>query len=395
MNSIKAKCIFNMMVLTKYLKTNFGEHLPFEIVQIIIMIYSKLINMSISCGHRHTMLINQSELYGWGLNDDGQLGLGMSKYDHPNLPKKINLNNVVFVSCGACHTMAVTILGELYAWGSNLLGQLGLGARDNIYRNIPHKVNLCNVIEVNCGDFHTMAITTSNELYAWGSTYNGKLGLGELVLGNDIRNYRIPQKVDLPNVMAVSCGADHTVAITIGRELHAWGSNTYGQLGLDDYNRQLLPKKINLQNVISVSCGDYHTMAITSDNELYVWGSNCRGQVDSRNDGQFLLQKVDLHNVGIFGYYPTVIRCGMYHSMATTTDRKLYAWGDNTNGQLGTSEPKKVTLDDVIAVGCGSYHTVAITTSNEIYAWGSNNMGQLGLGDNLDRNIPHKINFKF
>ncbi len=81
-------------------------------------------------------MTTDGKLYSWGRNDQGQLGLG---YDpNGNLPEKINLTNILSISCGCHHTIAATTDGKFYSWGKNDEGQLGLG--DNNDRDLPEKI---------------------------------------------------------------------------------------------------------------------------------------------------------------------------------------------------------------------------------------------------------------
>src|SRR5437016_4552324 len=101
--------IYCVFVLKNYLRNIFGHHIPYEIIQIIIMsIYSKI---SISCGWRCTFLISDSNVYAWGNNFNGQLGLGHNQ--SCNVPQKFNLNDVKKISCGASHTMALTYSNDI------------------------------------------------------------------------------------------------------------------------------------------------------------------------------------------------------------------------------------------------------------------------------------------
>ena len=166
------KHIYNILILKNYLRETWGEHVPYEIIQLIIMAgYPRI---SISCGHNHSCMILYNEVYAWGENDYGQLGLDNNT--NQNLPQKLNLPNIKKISCGDSHTITLTNSNEIYAWGSNGLGQLGLG--NNICYNLPQKLNLRHIKKIICGGNHTIALTHSNEVYSWGWNYYGQLGLG-------------------------------------------------------------------------------------------------------------------------------------------------------------------------------------------------------------------------
>ena len=137
--------IFTILVLKKYFYINFGEHYPTEIVNIINIFYYKLFKISISCGENHAILLINGELYSWGDNELGQLGLGyyervdnlLSKYHEP---QKLKLKNITKIKCGNCHSLALTTSNEIYSWGNNYYGQLGIGSKDYSSEHLHHKI---------------------------------------------------------------------------------------------------------------------------------------------------------------------------------------------------------------------------------------------------------------
>ena len=139
--------------------------------------------ISVSCGDTHVMAVTyQTELYGWGSNHFGNLGLG-DEVVH-NSPQKIILNEkskIKSVCCGADHTMVLLENDLIYVWGFNWNGQLGLGHTDAVHS--PQKLSLrCNgIIKIYCGANQTFAVTRSNEIYAWGQNNCGQLGLGDTI----------------------------------------------------------------------------------------------------------------------------------------------------------------------------------------------------------------------
>ncbi|MDP4124271.1 MAG: hypothetical protein Q8917_14390, partial [Bacillota bacterium] len=123
-------------------------------IGIIILMYSKSVNISIGCGYDHTMLLIDGICYVWGRNNHGQLGLGdLLDYD---TPQKLDLLDIKSINCGGYNTFALTKLNEVYAWGNNNYGQLGLG--DIVNYNTPQKLNLSNITSISCGEQHTFAI---------------------------------------------------------------------------------------------------------------------------------------------------------------------------------------------------------------------------------------------
>jgi alpha-tubulin suppressor-like RCC1 family protein len=307
--------------------------------------------VSVTCGGYHTMILTKNgELYACGDNQYGQLGLGkedkvlsagnifdilgkgnilnilgdinkrsvFTKVKVPNVNCEQNLHsrqifgpNVISVTCGGYHTMILTNNGELYACGNNQYGQLGLGKEDKVLsnyemgaklpstadlrstgnnnRNTFTKVEISNVLSVTCGDYHTMILTKNNELYACGNNSFGQLGLGK---GNkvssigsiydtldDTLTQNIFVRVGILNISKVYCGSGCTMMITKNNELHSYGNNNYEKYNVNDNTDQIAFTKVDILNVASVYCGGHHTMILTNNHELYACGDNQYGQL--------------------------------------------------------------------------------------------------------------------
>lgn len=227
---------------------------------------------SVSCGRCHTVALvkNSSVLYVWGCNTDGQLGLGHC--GHVDGPTKLVLNEKIkFVVCSGNNTFAIAYSGTAYGWGKNYVITLGFGYYAT--PNTPQKLPLINIISIGGNGLYTIALVNSgitNKVYVWGNNTSGQLGLG------DYRSVVSPQKLNLKDVVSVSCGAYHTLALTKTNKIYTWGFNHVGQLGTGDTIVRLVPTELNICSdpVMSISCGDYHTMIVTIFNEIYIWGSN-------------------------------------------------------------------------------------------------------------------------
>jgi len=145
------------------------------------------------------------------------------------------------VAAGKTHSLVLTESGEVYAWGDNDDGQLGLGDREE--RLTPTKVEgLPKVKAIAAGGAHSLALTESGEVYAWGWNREGQLGLGEM---GDWKVRLTPTKVEgLPKVKAIAAGGGYSLALTESGEVYAWGNNAIGQLGLGDREERLTPTKV-------------------------------------------------------------------------------------------------------------------------------------------------------
>ncbi|KAI8468357.1 MAG: regulator of chromosome condensation 1/beta-lactamase-inhibitor protein II [Monoraphidium minutum] len=193
---------------------------------------------AISVSDNHSAgLTCEGHIYTWGANNRGQLGHGdkcPGVIDAPVQVGALSDVDVKAVACGLEHTVAITAK-DILSWGSNEYGQLGHGdhalqASDVCSRPMPVKVlHDVMVTQVVCGRFHTVCVTAQSQVFAWGHNSAGQLGLG------DRRDRHSPTIIDalwaLP-VVQLAAGDAHSAALTSNGHMFIWGSNHFGQLGL-------------------------------------------------------------------------------------------------------------------------------------------------------------------
>jgi len=334
--------------------------------------------------------------YAWGYNADGELGDGDTTQS--TTPVQVSLPTGVMataMAAGASHSLAIDSGGKLYAWGSNARGELGNGSTTG--SDIPVLVSLppgVTASAIAAGGFHSLAIGSDGKLYAWGGNGNGQLGNGSTT------DSSVPMVVTLPSGVtptAIATGTYHSLVSGSNGKLYAWGYNNYGQLGNGSTTESHTPVLVLLPSGVTaraVAAGYEHSLASGSDGKLYAWGQNFDGELgNGTSTNSYTPVVVSLPS----GVTASAIATGQYHSLAIGSDGKLYAWGNNFYGELGDGTtndsyiPVAVNLPAGVtarAVAAGSDHGLAIGSDGKLYAWGFNGYGQLGNGSQAEGDVP-------
>lgn len=258
------------------------------------------------------------------------------------------------VALGSSHCIAMGRGGDVFVWGDNESGQLGLG---HFEPQITVAINnsFPPAAAVQCGAKHSMVLTVSGEVFAWGHAANGRLGLGETErLGADdrLKNYfHVPQQLrTLEEVQEISCGADHTLARGFSG-VWSWGSGAGGKLGLADHDysdraEPILIPRLRGRVAIAIAAGTWHSLAILAyppivrGGYLYSWGSGYFGQLSQGSISVLDQPKI----VEFFVHCHTLLKsiaAGPSHSLGVSVEGELYSWGSNAHGQLGRKIEEK------------------------------------------------------
>ena len=166
----------------------------------------------------------------WGRNNDGQLGL--NDKNHRSSPTQLgNTSDWSIITSGAWHKAAIKTDGSLWLWGGNFAAQIGDGTTTNISSPVQTTVGGKNWKYVSCGFNHTAAIKTDGSMWLWGNNSIGQLGI------NSIVNYRNPvrEMTNSTNWVKVECGYYFNIALNTDANIYVWGISDKGQLGLDNY----------------------------------------------------------------------------------------------------------------------------------------------------------------
>jgi len=304
---------------------------------------------------------------------------------------------VAAVSGGWYHSAALDTNGDIWAWGRNQYGQLGNGATTN--SSVPVKVTAAaKFTAVETGDAHTLALDTGGNLWTWGYNYNGQLGIGSS--GNPSESRSSPVKITTGVVFTqISAVAFFNLALDASGNIWSWGSNIYGQVVNDTgYANIFIPIQTSTGIVFTqISAGGSHSLAIDADGKLYAWGRNNYGQA-----GRAASTTPAVAAQIITGSTFKHISAGSYHSFAIDTDGSLWGWGTGVYGLFGDgTSPATRGTPAVIAdarfetIDTGGYHSLAVDASGNVWTWGNNEYGQLGDGRSgggaANRNRPYQV----
>ncbi|KAI3841916.1 hypothetical protein MKW92_030203 [Papaver armeniacum] len=296
----------------------------------------------ISAGASHSVaLLSGNVVVSWGRGEDGQLGHGDAEdRPFPTQMSALDGHEIISITCGADHAIAYSeSLMQLYSWGWGDFGRLGHGNSSDLFTPQPIKaLGGVRIKQIACGDSHCLAVTMHGEVQSWGRNQNGQLGLGttEDSLGISVK--------------MVAAGAEHTAAVTEDGELFGWGWGRYGNLGLGDRNDRLVPQKVSAvygQKMVLVACGWRHTISVCASGSLYTYGWSKYGQLGH---------------------------------------------GD-CEDQLIPHQLQALRNDVISQISGGWRHTMALTSDGKLYGWGWNKFGQVGVGDNVDHCVPVQVKF--
>jgi len=384
--------------------------------------------LNVSAGEYHGALLTSfGRCLVWGYNSDGELGdeTTETRETPVEIQEKFNLINIleyslmfdetiIDVSVGREHFAAVTSYGKLYIWGGNGYGQLGDGTTisDNIPIDLTGELNLElneKVIDVELGNYFSMAITSNGRIFTWGQNSYGQLGNGNNA--DSLVPIELPQSsFDSEMITSIVAFEYSSAAYTSTGQLFTWGNNQQGQLGDGTKTSTNVPIEITSNFALNVdekitkfSFGGYHAVAITSDGRLFTWGIDNTGQLGngSTSSGEVLVP-TPIDSTVFGGDTITDISTGFCHNEAVSSSGKLYTWGCNNLGQLGDGtttiiyEPVEIPASSfggelIVNVDAGPYQSFAITASGNTYGWGTNTNAQLGIGTRTDTPTPEII----
>ena len=340
--------------------------------------------LSISSGSSETCaVLRHHETRCWGENESGELGIGTQEYStYPPTTTIPTLPTAKTLTAGGNSTCGISQEGQLYCWGATTWGQLGIGDVSDQYQLTPAPVRLPalakKVATANFGT-HACAIVQGGDLYCWGTNDMGQLGVGNYT---DTTAPTVPAAIGDHNVVDVAVGYGLTCALQKNGKVKCWGSNLTDPSGA---KTNVPGKAIALPSAATgISVGTAHICAVLDTGEVDCWGNNYDGEVGIGDPNTFYVpspQKVALEGPAVS------VSCGSDDTCAVLADGRVECWGNNFMGQLGTGDgvisyAAPVLIDvgfPVSTVASGFFHRCALSTTGDVKCWGYNGANMLGL----------------
>ena len=271
--------------------------------------------VAIAAGGQHSLaLLADGAVLAFGSNSFGQLGDG-TNIDRAIPVKVQGLTEVIAIAAGPEHSLALLADGSVRAWGRNDSGQLGDGT--TIDRAKPVLVRgLSNVKAITAGEVFSLVLLSDGTVRAFGSSDVGQLGDGDA----SIHTATSPVVVTgLTGVEAIDSGEDHSLALLADGSVRAWGFNASGQLGDGTTNNRFTPVTVRtlfspLSDVVALSAGGGHSLALLADGTVRAWGHNSAGELGNGStiNSAFPVPVDDLGGNGILGGIVDVIAGGTF-----------------------------------------------------------------------------------
>jgi alpha-tubulin suppressor-like RCC1 family protein len=334
-------------------------------------------------------------IWAWGFNNTGRIGDGTLTNRCSPVREICSATDWCQVDMGFGGS-AIKTTGQLWGWGSNNCGQLGDGTLTNRCSPVRERCSATDWCQVCRGGYNTAAVKTSGQLWVWGANGCGQLGDGTVTLRcSPVRE--ISSSTNWCQVSTSTGVVNFTAAIKTSGQLWTWGANTpYGRLADGTNTNRCSPVRefCSATDWCQVSIGSTHGAAVKTNGQIWTWG---RGTDGAGGTGTTANTCSPVREFCSATDWCGVSMVGALTTEAIKTSGQIWGWGRNSCGTLGdgtlTNRCSPVrefcSATDWCGVSSGSLrHTAAIKTTGQIWAWGQNTCGQVGDGTTVQRCSP-------
>ena len=317
----------------------------------------------IACGGNHTCAVTgEGKLITWGLASSGELGHGgwtPIEISVPRLVASLRDVRVTSVSAGANHTMVVSECGGVWTCGRGRHGQLGHGHfHDSGPLQRVQALADRRLVAAAAGGTHSLVWSADGAVYSWGSNYNGQTGHGPDVAAME-PGLAWPRRIGSlrgEHVVSVAAGGHHTLVVTKSGTLYAFGRGRHGALGLGDCVDYYLPEIVDVVpmwqtcddsvpelRIAAVAAGINHSVILTGMGRVLTCGASNYGQLGHGDlTPRTLFTEVEYSHDCVYGMgrnfrlvRVTAINSGDHHCAAVDDKGRVFTWGRGDWGQLG------------------------------------------------------------
>ncbi len=295
------------------------------------------------------------------------------------------------VAVGYSHACGLTREDELYCWGSNTLGEVGIG--DNLSTvDLPTRVG--GTWSAISGQYmHVCGMQADGSAWCWGNNANGQLGNGSTT------NTQIPKPFD-GAWKRLSAGYLGSCALDVDDKLWCWGNNATAQLGDGTLTNQTSPVQIGDARWLDVAMGGLHTCGVQEDGTLWCWGDDVSQMPTTvLEDPALAMPSVVPVQLGTDTW--RAIAALVNASCGITTGGRLRCWGSNRYRSIGIGDaaradaPTPVLVDgedadDWVQIEGGVWAACAVRANGEAWCWGQNYRGEL-TGEETIVEVPRRV----
>ncbi len=322
----------------------------------------------------------------------------------------IETSGFKYISYGKDYALAVTNNQHVYQWGK-LIGSNSIVDQDEPLDLSPYLMLADDelIIQILTGENHALIITSRGRVFSWGYNDYGQLGNGSY--SNSLIPIEITREFNLSSdeyVIQGDLGAFHSLVMTNQGRVFAFGKNHFGYPNILKSNVPLeissLLSYLDNESTLMVSAGRLNTFILTTSGRLFGTGNNFYKQlhIELKDEETSFVELTDNFTLATDEILVKIIS-NQDHMFAITSQHRIFAWGKNTQGQLGIGNIEQILLprditpqfdlisgETIVSINAGYNHSGAITSEGRIFLWGSNYYDQLGITEPY-YTIPYDI----